>query len=221
MDVLTDYLIALDYPDSESECQVRLIEYLGAQRKKHTKKFQAFRKHHLSQLQARTKRISRKMAQIVSGNEGEPAPDSLKARVAASALSMIYDLKEPAHLQKENLHGYRLKVKEVRNLLQMTQSKDDELVKKLGEVKDAIGQWHDWVVLAALADKVLEHGKGCGLVAEIRRVADDKYDSALAMAQNLRGQFLRLPKRSHGKSPKSSAVPLKEPVLVSFAKIAA
>jgi hypothetical protein len=42
-------------------------------------------------------------------------------------------------LNKPNLHPYRLKVKELRNVLQMADNADQqEFITRLGEVKDAI-----------------------------------------------------------------------------------
>lgn len=44
MDVLTSYATNIRHEDSEKDCAVQLLEYLGAQRRKHTKTF-----HSLSQ----------------------------------------------------------------------------------------------------------------------------------------------------------------------------
>jgi CHAD domain-containing protein len=53
----------------------------------------------------------------------------------------------PLQLRKSNLYQYRLKVKELRNLLQLAEDADQQaFIDRLGEVKDAIGEWHDWEV---------------------------------------------------------------------------
>jgi len=49
----------------------------------------------------------------------------------------------------------------------------------LGEVKDAIGEWHDWEVLVAIAKTVIEHGSNCGLLDDLGNIADRKYHKAL------------------------------------------
>lgn len=47
----------------------------------------------------------------------------------------------PIHLNRTNLHPCRLKVKELRNLLRLSDdSKQQEFVNVLGELKDAIGE---------------------------------------------------------------------------------
>ena len=39
MDVLTNYASNLPHPDDETDCSVRLLEHLGAERRKHARKF--------------------------------------------------------------------------------------------------------------------------------------------------------------------------------------
>ena len=65
------------------------------------------------------------------------------------------------------------------------------LVETLGEVKDAIGEWHDWEELASIAGEVLEHGSRCGLIAKLKEVASQKYDQALSMTSKMRKRFVR------------------------------
>ena len=66
----------------------------------------------------------------------------------------LIGLKRPVRLNRNNLHPYRLKVKELRNVLQLSNRADDiEFVEKLGQVKDAIGDWHDWEELVRIPRK--------------------------------------------------------------------
>ena len=77
---------------------------------------------------------------------------------------------------------YRLKVKELRYVLQMAgDAERNELVARLGEVKDAIGEWHDWETLAGIAAEQLTHGARCPLVHQIRSTVSREYDRALAL----------------------------------------
>ena len=43
---------------------------------------------------------------------------------------------------------------------------EDNFAKELGEVKDAIGEWHDWEELAGIATQVIQH-KRCELLVRI------------------------------------------------------
>ena len=62
MDVLTSYGSNLPHPDDEKDCSVRLLEHLGAERRKHARKFHVAAKHSTAKLNRRLKRISKKVA---------------------------------------------------------------------------------------------------------------------------------------------------------------
>ena len=197
MDVLTGYLSAVHPPDSERECMVQLLEHLGAQRDRHAKKLVATRRQYGSSLRKQLKRSSRDMDRALpqDGNESSDR-NATDAQAAASALRLISELRQPARLGKNNLHSYRLKVKELRNVLDMAQNaKQQEFVDTLGKVKDAIGEWHDWEELTAIAQKILGHGRHCQLIEELRRTSESKYQDARSLAEMMRKKFLRI---SHG-----------------------
>jgi len=203
MDVLTDYLSTVSPDEKEKRCFVRLLEHLGAQRQKYVKKFDSARRQYASELDKRLKRTSRQMEKILASN-GKKNSDgnALSLDVTASALKLLTDLKEPARLGKTNLHPYRLKVKQLRNVLQMAENADQQgFVKLLGEVKDAIGEWHDWEELVAMAREVLDRGTNCQLLHQLRRIADTKYRNALALSEAMRKKFLRMPERGNKHTP--------------------
>ena len=70
------------------------------------------------------------------------------------------------------------------------QGRDSGLVNKLGEVKDAIGEWHDWTELAAIATEILDHRPACNLIRQIRSTTDTKLDRALSLAVRMRSKYL-------------------------------
>jgi CHAD domain-containing protein len=117
------------------------------------------------------------------------------------ALKLSFELATPLHLNRTNLHPYRLKVKELRNVLQMAERKnDDPFVDDLGEVKDAIGAWHDWEELVSIASDVLDHGPKCQLIREMKAIAETKYEQALKVAEKLRGKYLRVQRGKKSRS---------------------
>ena len=88
-----------------------------------------------------------------SGRNGEPAVE-FDSEGTASLEELLSELYRPARLNKRNLHPYRLKIKELRYVMQLSEDNGShEFVKKLGEAKDAIGEWHDWEELLAIAKK--------------------------------------------------------------------
>ena len=92
-----------------------------------------------------------------------------KWSLAERGKRLLCDLTEPHQLRRSNLHEYRLKVKELRNLLLMAENADKQpFVGHLGQLKDAIGEWHDWEILVAIADDALNHGKNCRLIENLQ-----------------------------------------------------
>jgi CHAD domain-containing protein len=222
-DVLTDYLSGIPHIDSEAECSVRLLEHLGARREKQAHRFHEVRQQHVSRLRKQLKRISRKVGKVVPANrDGRGNGNTLSATVTASALTTLFELREPARLGRANLHAYRLKVKELRNLLQMApNANQQQFISRLGEVKDAIGEWHDWEVLVAIAGDVLDHGNRCQMLNDLRQTAAAKYRNALALALKMRREFLHV-RPGHRKKPSNGQIGLPaEPVWSATAALAA
>src|SRR5204863_3440123 len=96
------------------------------------------------------------------------AADSAVANAAATAIRLSAQLAAPPRLNKTNLHPYRLKVKELQNILLMAEAPSrPRFVEDLGDVKDAIGEWHDYAELVGIASKLLDHRGNCALLAEL------------------------------------------------------
>src|SRR5438477_6782587 len=66
---------------------------------------------------------------------------------------------------------------------------DSEFIATLGEVKDVIGEWHDWEELAGIAEELSQH-TGCKLLKEIHATAQDKFEHALATTNRMRKSSL-------------------------------
>ena len=112
-----------------------------------------------------------------------------------------------------------LKVKELRNVLLMAEAPSrSHFVENLGDVKDAIGDWHDWEELVEIASKLLDHAGRCLLLAELKRVADSKYDHALSVALRLRKTYLQR-SRPERKGAAIARVP-RPPVWEAMARLA-
>jgi CHAD domain-containing protein len=157
------------------------------------------------------------MAKLVRGKAAGAAEKAM-ANAGATAVRLSAQLGEPPRLNKTNLHPYRLKVKEFQNILRMAEAPPrPRFIEDLGDVKDAIGEWHDWEELVGIASKLLDR-ENCQLLAELKRTAANKYDSALSLALKLRKTYLRSsgPKR---KNAASSGVP-RAPVWEAMARLA-
>lgn len=199
MDVLTEFAAAIR-PKEEAECHVRLLEHLGARRQKQAGKLHAEAKHLRRKLCKALGQVSSRIKGLFRGKESGAA-DRVVANAAAAAIRLSVQLTAPPRLNKTNLHPYRLKVKELQNILLMAEAPSrPRFVEDLGAVKDAIGEWHDWEELVGIASKLLDHDGNCLLLAELKRVAETKYSHGLALAHELRNTYLQSarPKRKNG-----------------------
>ena len=120
MDVLTEFAASVR-PNGEEECHVRLLEHLGAQRQRQTGKLQAKLKRLRPGVRKALDKASSRMPRLL--RRKGPGADSAVANAAATELRLSAQLAAPPRLNKTNLHPYRLKVKELQNILLMTCSR--------------------------------------------------------------------------------------------------
>src|SRR5947208_6259351 len=153
MDVLTGFASQPALND-EKECTVRLLEHLGGQREVHARKLEKIAAVQAPEIRRRLKRSARFLE-----NALQPAKKRGKGRewpteAAALALRLEAELRSWPALSRRNLHPFRLRVKELRYVLQMAKDTDSEFIATLSEVKDVIGEWHDWEELAGIAEEL-------------------------------------------------------------------
>jgi CHAD domain-containing protein len=191
MDVLTADALTVK-PDGELDCLVQLLEHLGAKRKKCARKLRRVVAAKGTRHTRRLKRNAKHVEKLLTQAESRPADSDAMSVTMARTLQLSAELQSPAQLTRKNLHEYRLKVKELRNVLQLSQQESDgEFLTMLGEVKDAIGDWHDWEELIEISGQVLDHGESCKLIKHLKAVSDSRYERALALTKDLRRKYLQ------------------------------
>jgi CHAD domain-containing protein len=206
MDVLTAHLLELKVDrNGERDCQVQLLEHLGSERYRQGKKLEREVRKHRADVRARLRRLSREIQSATESNTrsnaGTRAP---RTNAAAAALELANELSDPKTLSRTNLHPYRKKVKQLRYVLKSAQGNPDEkFTDALDACKDAIGEWHDWEELIAIANEVLDHGRGCKLIEQLKTVARQKFETALGVTNEMRSRFV--PGQRFGKSAKKPA----------------
>jgi CHAD domain-containing protein len=197
MDVLTADAASL-HVAQEQDCAVELLQYLGSRRYKHADRLSAILQRDSKDLRRRLKKFSALLVKRIP-EPGEVASDGQlpgSAEAAAVAMHLSSELAKPSKLNRNNLHPYRLKVKDLHDVLRLAEKPSKpEFIDVLSEVKDAIGDWHDWEELAAIAGRVLNHGANCKLLAKLKEVSSDKYEHALSLAIRMRKRFLRAQNR--------------------------
>ena len=116
---------------------------------------------------------------------------AVREREAAAVMDLLLDLRLWPELSEENLHRFRLKVKNLRILMQLVGGAESTISADLGKTKDLIGDWHDWCELHGIAKKVLTAKRDRPLVSRIQEIAGKKMKSALASAEALLDRHIR------------------------------
>lgn len=219
MDVLTGFASTLSN-EGQDECLIQLLTYLGALREKSAGK--------LSNMVARKRKKARRDLEDYSAliskhfrdpKQTTPQGEEWKRDAVTTALQLSGELASWPRLDVKNLHSFRLKVKQLGYTLKLADDSESAYLGALVKTKDAIGEWHDWTELRAIADKVIGHREACPLRKEIDSVVSQKLAIALSAATRLRKNYLETGDRSNKRTVRS--VRLNEPVLVTAAKLGA
>jgi CHAD domain-containing protein len=184
MDVLTGLATSLQ-PDPNDESIVELLEYLGAERYRQARRLRADARQDGPKFIHALKRFAAQLEQRAGYKASNKAKAEAAAAVAASALVLSKQLSGYPPLRRSNLHEFRLQVKHLRYILQMATESETALLHDLGEVKDKIGEWHDWEQLTEVARAAAQDGSH-GLITQLAGVARGKYKEALRLSQQLR-----------------------------------
>jgi CHAD domain-containing protein len=216
MDVLTGFSATLSC-NGNDPCLVKLLEHLGQERGRGASKLRKTVAKHRKV----ASRSLKACASLITKNFDKNSSAKLEEwpiDATAEALRISGELSSWPRLSSQNLHPFRLKVKELRYVLQLS-GKDSELTERLGELKDAIGEWHDWTELDAIAKSILSDCKNCKVIAQVGHIAKQKFQIALKAAQQLRSKYFE-PEGERQKR-NSKGVAIKEPVLKASARLAA
>jgi CHAD domain-containing protein len=190
MDVLTGYASTVQV-EEERDCLVQLLEYLGMERYRRAEQLHALMRKYGAELQRRLKRSLAHVQKSIPGHSKNGARiRNTAADAMAFVLKLFNELAVPATLNRKNLHAYRLKIKQLRYVLEMADDPNQEFIDKLGEIKDAIGEWHDWEELIAITVEVLDHKANCKLLPEVRAISVQKYENALSLTNKMRRDYL-------------------------------
>ncbi len=181
MDVLIADVLALSQHHG-SEALVRLVEYLAKIRVKSARKLRDVvgsrqreaRKH----LRQAAKLIRKKLESDSEVLSGEAAPQIL-----------MTELSHWPELDAGNLHLFRIRIKELRYMLQLVPQADGKLLEALSVVKEGIGDWHDWVELLKIAKKVLDPQSDGEVLQRIDETGGEKLQRALTAANQLRERY--------------------------------
>jgi CHAD domain-containing protein len=128
----------------------------------------------------------REVGGSVPGGGGKPhCKTALK-----TALKLMNELSDWPAFNADNLHPFRIKVKELRYVLQLAGGAEPRFVAALDKVKARIGDWHDWLELRVIAQEVPGIGKKNIVLAKINEIEASTLKLALAAARLVMARFL-------------------------------
>lgn len=118
--------------------------------------------------------------------QGRRADAARTALEAFARLSM-----QMRHLDAGNLHDFRKGAKKARYMAEAGDgnARAGAVGAALKRLQDAIGDWHDWLMLGDEAQSVLE-ADGVELTAEIERRRDAQFDEAMKLVGRMRGRLM-------------------------------
>ena len=196
LDVLVGYVAGLKM-SGEQDCRVQLLEYLGSEHDRRSQQLRSVAVKHGESLCGGLKRTSVHLEALAKDSAvGKSAP----GHAMLSELRLQRELAAPFRLTSKNLHRYRLKVKELRYMLEMEHDPTDrEMIETLGQVKDAIGEWHDWEQLLKIARENLQPATQCKLIPLLQKTTQQKLKRAIAVVNAGRKQIRPSPAESDDK----------------------
>ncbi len=198
MDALIEDLLAMprhgiDGPPNGS--LARLMKHLEGLRRQRAGALMDMLSRQRKTVRRKLKKFARTVEPAASGKKPVRIEE---ARVLASddgagppASERIDELRRWPKLNERNLHSFRIKIKELRYVLQLFPDADERLIAALGKAKDEIGDWHDWRLLRTIAQKQLGKQADKMLLRDIRLAERRKFSRALASAETLRNRYLQ------------------------------
>ena len=190
MDVLTSNALSLR-SRSNSRSLARLLEFLKSERASNALKLLKTVDRESKQFRKSVRKYSQLIKRAAqssnaAGPKSSPAADPLYA----AAGELIAELTAWPAITVRTIHSFRLRVKELRYILQALPESDKGFIDALSVVKDQIGEWHDWQQLAEVAAVAIPGAKDKALLDEIRQTERKKLRQAKSVSNAMREGWL-------------------------------
>jgi CHAD domain-containing protein len=182
---------------SAGDSLTRLLEHLEIARRQNAEVLRRALGRRRDTVRQHLKQYSKLVRSALGATKGSASADALPSQphegFHSAAMEVAGELGEWPPLDAENIHAFRLKVKQLRYILQLSADSDARLVDALGNVQRRVGDWHDWQQLEEIAREILNAERDQALLARIAQTVKRKFDPALAAANALRGKYLTMP----------------------------
>jgi len=158
---------------------------------------------------ALTKEVARELRRRLKRAAKELSPDTLRDPLVVAREMMARVAQPQGPPTEEMLHQYRMVAKRARYAAELAakSAEVDDFIAQLKRAQDALGDWHDWLVLTQSAAKRLGDVHESPLVAVLHNVSGAKFRNAVATLSGSRLMRADLKRRpaSANKSRKQSA----------------
>jgi CHAD domain-containing protein len=181
MDVLASKALALSAKRRDAALN-RLVKHLSEMRTDGVRELRGALATHRKDARESLKNYSKLVEKQF---EGRDAVES----AAPAPRALANELCRWPHLDSVNIHPFRIKIKQLHYMLQLSSDTDRRLLAALNRVKDDVGDWHDWQELATVARKVLDAEDDTAALKRIDSIGDRKLKQALATANTVRERY--------------------------------
>lgn len=183
VDVLVGNVMALSRNREDDDSMIRLVEHLGEMRIEGARELHQTIAENRKDARRNLKGYSKVVARRLEGKKGAV----LEAGTVPAALAA--ELAHWPKLNTTNIHDFRIKVKQLRYMLQLSRTVDEKIVEALGKVKDQVGDWHDWYELGRIAKQVLDPETDKKALDKIEAIGKARFSQALASANAVREKY--------------------------------
>jgi len=179
LDVQLAALRSLKIPREPRRKTQLISELIELRRRREQKLQKSADKDTVREIRKRLKRASDNFTQ-------ESSRDPLA--VAREMLARIH--REDGPLTEALLHRYRIVTKRARYAAEFANKSAEatQFIAELKRIQDALGDWHDWLILSQTAAEHLGEVRESSLVAELHNVTGAKFRHAVAVLSTMRAK---------------------------------
>jgi CHAD domain-containing protein len=184
LDVQTEILGALGNGSSAKDRKT-LAGLLEKKRNRQSRRLQsAVKKIQGSKFFVRMDRVAEQAA-VLQGGKNRPLAPLEEAR--AQLAEMASDFAARQTMKADRLHDARVTLKRIRYLAELAEKTPEQnnFIRELKAVQDAIGDWHDWQELTSTAEKRFSDRANCVLLREARTVLGARHSDAVSAVNKL------------------------------------
>jgi CHAD domain-containing protein len=172
------------------QCSRRCLREIGVLEDRLKERRQAAAEELRSEIEDRRKRLDRRSQEMAAalGTQKRRTGNVTAKAVIQRFAEMAIEFKD---LNGGNLHAYRKHLKKLRYLVETgANPQAKRLAVTFKKMQDAVGDWHDWQMLAKEAERVLS-GKEDGLAALLGMIAEDALQNALGVCRRSTARLLK------------------------------